>query len=124
MNIKDAIFTAASYLGANGAAEGDYEHAVFMYNHDPSYVEEVLGFAALYVSGGSGEDVPAVVIDGAAWQLPGACTLRRAWGCAGARCTKASILQLAGIQRGRPSSRLQTVKSSNRSYPAATAIWC
>lgn len=50
-SLKDAIFGAASYLKANGAADGNIRQAVFAYNHASWYVEEVLGFADSYVKG-------------------------------------------------------------------------
>ncbi len=43
-NLKDATFTAASYLSANGASEGRIESALFAYNQSDEYVEEVLSF--------------------------------------------------------------------------------
>ncbi|MCA0174167.1 lytic transglycosylase domain-containing protein [Bacillus sp. RAR_GA_16] len=43
-NLKDAAFTAASYLSANGASEGRIESALFAYNQSDEYVEEVLSF--------------------------------------------------------------------------------
>ncbi|GIN41498.1 C40 family peptidase [Heyndrickxia oleronia] len=60
-DIEDAIYSAASYLKANGAAEGRLRDAVFAYNRADWYVEEVLGFADQFVkgyvavSGGSGK---------------------------------------------------------------------
>ena len=50
-DLEDAIFSAANYLKANGAADGDIRDAVFAYNHAEWYVEEVLGFADSYVKG-------------------------------------------------------------------------
>ncbi len=44
-DIEDSIFTAANYLAQNGAAAGDFEKAVFAYNHSDEYVEEVLYYA-------------------------------------------------------------------------------
>ncbi|QHA91927.1 lytic transglycosylase domain-containing protein [Bacillus sp. N1-1] len=43
-NLKDAAYTAASYLSANGASEGRLESALFAYNQSDEYVEEVLSF--------------------------------------------------------------------------------
>ncbi|WP_026691273.1 lytic transglycosylase domain-containing protein [Alteribacter aurantiacus] len=48
-NIEDAVFSAAKYLAANGAADGEYERAVFAYNRADWYVEDVIGFADRYV---------------------------------------------------------------------------
>jgi len=46
-NAADAIYSAARYLAANGAASNLYD-AVFQYNHAGWYVNEVLGIAQLY----------------------------------------------------------------------------
>lgn len=68
-DLQDAIFSAANYLAANGAAEGDLRRAVFAYNHADWYVEEVLGFADQYVKGfvaierGSGQKTGIEVVD-------------------------------------------------------------
>jgi len=51
MDLEDAVFSAANYLAANGAADGNFRDAVFAYNHASWYVEEVLGFADQYVKG-------------------------------------------------------------------------
>lgn len=50
-DLEDAIFAAANYLAASGAADGRIRDAVFAYNHAGWYVEEVLGFADSYVKG-------------------------------------------------------------------------
>lgn len=68
-DIEDAIYSAANYLKANGAAEGNLRKAVFAYNHADWYVEEVLGFADQYVKGyvavggGSGSSTGIAVVD-------------------------------------------------------------
>ena len=67
-DLEDAIFAAAKYLAANGAADGRIRDAVFAYNHADWYVEEVLGFADSYVKGyvaigGSGEHSGVEVVD-------------------------------------------------------------
>ncbi|WP_191567441.1 NlpC/P60 family protein [Metabacillus idriensis] len=68
-DIEDAIYSAANYLKANGAAEGDLRQAVFAYNHADWYVEEVLGFTDQYVKGyvavdgGSGGSTGIAVVD-------------------------------------------------------------
>jgi murein DD-endopeptidase MepM/ murein hydrolase activator NlpD len=46
-NAVDAIYSAARYLAANGAASNLYD-AVYQYNHADWYVNEVLGIARLY----------------------------------------------------------------------------
>jgi Transglycosylase SLT domain len=43
----DAIFSAANYLRASGAP-GDYEKAIFAYNHASWYVQEVEHWASVY----------------------------------------------------------------------------
>jgi hypothetical protein len=48
-DIEDAIFSAANYLAANGAATGDFEGAVFAYNRASWYVDDVLSYADRYV---------------------------------------------------------------------------
>ena len=50
-NLKDAIFSAANYLAASGAAEGRMREAVFTYNHAGWYVDRVMGYADSYVKG-------------------------------------------------------------------------
>jgi len=50
----DAIFSAAGYLCANGAAQGaDLTRAIFAYNHADWYVSEVLAVASGYAAGGA-----------------------------------------------------------------------
>jgi peptidoglycan DL-endopeptidase CwlO len=49
----DAIASTARLLAANGAAKGDVMGAVFAYNHDATYVDEVLALATIYQSTGS-----------------------------------------------------------------------
>jgi len=46
-NPEDAIFGAANYLHASGAP-GDYKKAIFAYNKETPYVEEVESWAAKY----------------------------------------------------------------------------
>lgn len=47
-DIEDAIFSAANYLAASGAADGELEKAIFNYNRSDKYVEDVLYFYHLY----------------------------------------------------------------------------
>ncbi|MFC4356229.1 lytic transglycosylase domain-containing protein [Chryseomicrobium palamuruense] len=47
-NIYDAVFSAANYLGANGAADGELERAIFNYNRSDAYVKDILYFFAQY----------------------------------------------------------------------------
>ncbi|MGI8491937.1 MAG: NlpC/P60 family protein, partial [Acidimicrobiales bacterium] len=44
----DAVAATARLLAADGAASGDVSDAVFQYNHDAGYVEQVLARAAAY----------------------------------------------------------------------------
>lgn len=44
-NVEDAVFGAAHLLAAGGAAEGNYQSALFNYNHAQWYVDKVLGVA-------------------------------------------------------------------------------
>lgn len=44
-NVEDAVFGAANLLAAGGAAEGDYQSALFNYNHAQWYVDKVMGIA-------------------------------------------------------------------------------
>ena len=43
-DIEDAIFSAANYLSRSGAADGEYEKAIFNYNRSEKYVEDVLSY--------------------------------------------------------------------------------
>ena len=68
-DMEDAIYSAAKYLAANGAAEGNFRDTVFAYNHADWYVEEVLGYADQYVNGyvaintGGGGNTGIAVVD-------------------------------------------------------------
>ncbi|WP_083632466.1 C40 family peptidase [Domibacillus antri] len=72
-NLKDAVFAAANYLAASGAAEGRIRDAVYAYNHADWYVEEVMGYADSYVNGyvaidgGTGGSNSSVVNVGKKW---------------------------------------------------------
>ncbi|WP_082804734.1 C40 family peptidase [Rossellomorea vietnamensis] len=72
-DLEDAIYSAANYLAANGAADGNIRDAVFAYNHADWYVEEVMGFADAYVEGyvaigGSNANTGVEVVDvGTKW---------------------------------------------------------
>ncbi|QBP41036.1 lytic transglycosylase domain-containing protein [Paenisporosarcina antarctica] len=46
--LEDAMFSAANYLASSGAAEGNLEKAIFMYNHSDEYVKEVLYYYQKY----------------------------------------------------------------------------
>ncbi|HAO6329653.1 TPA: peptidase [Listeria monocytogenes] len=47
-NLTDSVFAAANYLAANGAANGNYQQAVFAYNHSDQYVNAVLDWFDKY----------------------------------------------------------------------------
>ncbi len=48
-DLEDAVFSAANYLCANGAGDpARLRSALWHYNHDPSYVEQVASLAASY----------------------------------------------------------------------------
>lgn len=75
-NPADAIASTARLLAANGAADGDLEQAVFAYNHDPTYVDDVMALAAGYqaapaasVSPGAGSAMVQAVLATAKAQL-------------------------------------------------------
>jgi murein DD-endopeptidase MepM/ murein hydrolase activator NlpD len=63
-NPVDAIYSAARYLAASGAAS-DIRQAVFSYNHATWYVNDVLSLAQLYGSGGGDTTVgqPVFALD-------------------------------------------------------------
>jgi membrane-bound lytic murein transglycosylase B len=47
-DVHDAVFSAAKYLAANGAASGNVTNALLRYNHSMAYVQKVLGIARGY----------------------------------------------------------------------------
>jgi hypothetical protein len=53
----DAIFSAANYLHASGAP-GDWQGAIFIYNHAQWYVSQVLSLAQTYYTAGLGKGGP------------------------------------------------------------------
>ncbi|WP_279401094.1 bifunctional lytic transglycosylase/C40 family peptidase [Priestia aryabhattai] len=59
-NVTDAMYSTANYLAANGGASGNYQKAVFAYNHASWYVSRVMGFMKEYTSG----SIEAVSIKG------------------------------------------------------------
>jgi cell wall-associated NlpC family hydrolase len=70
----DAVYAAARYLCASGARNDvDLRAAIYAYNHDDSYVAEVLSYAAAYATGAVAT-TPAPAVD------PGAVAL--AWALA------------------------------------------
>lgn len=70
-DLKDAMYSAANYLAANGAADGDLAKAVRAYNHSDQYVKDVLGFADKYVNGYVAIETGGKSIDGITWPTPG-----------------------------------------------------
>lgn len=44
-NVEDAVYGAANLLAAGGASSGDYQSALFNYNHAQWYVDRVLNIA-------------------------------------------------------------------------------
>mgnify|MGYP003484142427 CR=1 FL=1 len=46
--MEDAMHSAAKYLASNGAASGNIEKAIHMYNHSDEYVEDVLYYYNKY----------------------------------------------------------------------------
>jgi len=53
-NPADAIFSAANYLHASGAP-GDWQGAIFIYNHAEWYVSQVVALAQTYYNQGAGQ---------------------------------------------------------------------
>lgn len=47
-DLEDAVFSAANFLASSGAKSGNFEKAIFTYNHSKKYVEDVLYFYNLY----------------------------------------------------------------------------
>ncbi len=70
-NPVDAIYSAARYLAASGAAS-DLRQAVFAYNHADWYVNDVLSLAQLYGGSGQGAGQPVVALDKLQGQLDAA----------------------------------------------------
>lgn len=68
-NIEDAIFSAAHMIAANGGAEGNFQKAIFAYNHSEPYVAEVMKYARMYVEEGF-ETVHVVQAFEGGWARP------------------------------------------------------
>lgn len=47
-NIEDAVYSAANYLAATGAKNGDIKEALFNYNRSEQYVDDVYAFYEEY----------------------------------------------------------------------------
>lgn len=47
-DLEDAIFSAANYLSKSGAAKGELKKAIYQYNHDDKYVEDILHYYNQY----------------------------------------------------------------------------
>lgn len=77
-NPNDAIFSAAKYLAANGAASGKLEQALLAYNNSTEYVQKVLQYAHSYVLAPELSPDGAFMVEigqsGLAWPVP--CTNR------------------------------------------------
>lgn len=43
-DLEDALYSAANYLAKSGAADGNFEKAIFNYNHSEKYVKDVLAY--------------------------------------------------------------------------------
>lgn len=52
-DITDAVYTTAKYLSESGAKSGDYEKAIFTYNHSEKYVADVLMYMKRYAAAGA-----------------------------------------------------------------------
>jgi surface antigen len=58
---SDAVFAAAHMLAANGATNpATVSHAIFQYNHDPNYVDQVLQWSVRYVQAATGPSLTGV----------------------------------------------------------------
>ncbi|MFC5402924.1 peptidoglycan DD-metalloendopeptidase family protein [Cohnella soli] len=63
-DVQDAIYAAAGYLARNGGSPFDPQKALYAYNHDQAYVDQVMSFANRYAEGFSpissseGADIP------------------------------------------------------------------
>lgn len=67
-NPVDAIWGAAAYLCANGADQPDrLRDAIWNYNHDGAYVDDVLARAQRYSEGGLGRRLP---MSANSWRTP------------------------------------------------------
>ncbi|MEK4030054.1 MULTISPECIES: lytic transglycosylase domain-containing protein [Bacillaceae] len=49
-DLEDAVFSAAAYLKAHGAADGQLKKAIYSYNHSEQYVDDVLHYFYAYTS--------------------------------------------------------------------------
>ncbi|HWK21529.1 MAG TPA: lytic transglycosylase domain-containing protein [Ureibacillus sp.] len=47
-DIEDAIYSAANYLSKSGASEGNLKKAIFNYNHNEQYVDDILRYYNQY----------------------------------------------------------------------------
>lgn len=68
-NIEDSIYSAANYLAANGAKDGNLKKAVFAYNHADWYVNEVLEYAKTFANMEK-QSVPVNGSGGVVWPVP------------------------------------------------------
>jgi peptidoglycan LD-endopeptidase LytH len=68
-DLVDAVFSAANYLAANGAANGQIEKAVFAYNHSQEYVNKVLEYANSFANMNI-QQPSKVSASGLVWPVP------------------------------------------------------
>ena len=118
----DAIFTAASYLCANGANKGaNVAGAVFAYNHADWYVTKVLAIASAYAAsqglppGAPAEEVAAAAVQFAYNQLG---TPYR-WGATGDGFYDCSGLTQAAYQNG----GLDIPRVSRAQWTSGARVW-
>jgi cell wall-associated NlpC family hydrolase len=97
----DAIASTARLLAANGAAQGDIEQAVFAYNHDPTYVSDVMSLATRYEMGASSPPVSTGPVS-ASTGLGGASPGPGSASAVTAASQVATVVGLATAQLGKP----------------------
>ena len=122
-NPVDAIFTAASYLCANGANKGaDVAGAVFAYNHADWYVTKVLAIASTYAAsqglpaGAPAEEVAAAAVQFAYSELG----KPYRWGATGELgFYDCSGLMLRAYQKG----GLTLPRTSRQQWYAGPRVW-
>ena len=122
-NPVDAIFTAASYLCANGANKGaDVAGAVFAYNHADWYVTKVLAIASTYAAsqglpaGAPAEEVAAAAVQFAYSELG----KPYKWGATGELgFYDCSGLMLRAYQKG----GLTLPRTSRQQWYAGPRVW-
>jgi cell wall-associated NlpC family hydrolase len=122
-NPTDAIFTAASYLCRNGAAQGrDVAGAIFAYNHADWYVTKVLAIASTYAAseglppGAPAERVAAAAVQFAYNQLG----RPYRWGATG----ELGFYDCSGLMlRAYQSGGLTLPRTSRQQWYAGARVW-